>query len=263
MSELPTLNAAEMAKVEEKLVNSGLAKLNTGLTPSKLEMDAINRAGQRGEAAEAPNEELATTELGLEIYVSESLEKRGIHDGSRLLERKRELFFVIARLLAMSTPIRDICSICRVSASTVQSVADHPEAKLPAVTQKEQFVSMLRLCANLGLGALVERFQRGEVTAVEWGIVVDKLALAEGGVTSRTEIIHSHEEDDEWTRLCREARATQQRDVTPAFTMVTDAEEVSPKAALAPLGLPQMRPESHARDIQSPVMHTQNVDSEQ
>ena len=262
MAELPTLNAEQMAKVEERLVASGLAKLNTGLTPSKLEMDAITRAGQRGEADEAPSEELAVTELGLEVYVSESLEKRGIHDGSRLLERKRELFFVIARLLAMATPIRDICSICRVSASTVQSVAEHPEAKLPAVTQKEQFVSMLRLCANLGLGALVERFQRGEVTAVEWGIVVDKLALAEGGVTSRTEIIHSHEEEDEWTRLCREARATQQRDVTPVSAMVTDAEEVSPKAEPAPLGLPQKGLDSPTRDIQSPAFNTKTVDTE-
>ncbi len=257
MPELPTLNAAQRAKVEEKLVNSGLAKLNTGLTPSKLEMDAINRAGQRGEADEAPSEELAVTELGLEVYVSESLEKRGIHDASRMLERKPEVFRIIAGLLSRAVPVRDICSICRVSASTVQSIADHPDAKLAAVTQKEQFTAKLRLAATLGLEALIERFRAGEVTAVEFGIVVDKLALAEGGVTSRTEIIHSHEEEDDWTRMCREARATQQRDVS---AMVIDAEEVSPKAALAPLGLPEMRLNSPSKDIQSPVLDTQHVD---
>lgn len=262
MAELPTLNAADMAKVEEKLVTSGLAKLNTGLTPSKLEMDAINRAGQRGEADEAPSDELAVTELGLEVYVSDSLEKRGIHDASRMLERKPEVFRIIAGLLSRAVPVRDICSICRVSASTVQSIADHPEAKLAAVTQKEQFTAKLRLAATLGLEALIERFRAGEVTAVEFGIVVDKLALAEGGVTSRTEIIHSHEEDDEFTRLCREARATRERDVTPASAMVTDAEEVSPKTAPAPLGLPQKRLDLPARDIQSPVLDTQPVDNE-
>lgn len=250
-AELPALTPEQMAQVEEKLVTSGLAKLNTGVTPSKLEMEAIERAGLRGRQEDEPPMQVAITELGLEVAVSDSLEKRGIHDASRLLERKPEVFRIIAGLLARAVPIRDICDLCRVSASTVQSVADHPEAKLSAVTQKEQFIAKLRLAASLGLEALIERFKTGEVTAIEFGIVVDKLALAEGGVTARTEIIHTHEEEDDWTRMCREARRAQ------ATGMVIEAEEVSPRGAALSLAAPQITPEQAARDIQSPEMESQ------
>ncbi len=245
MPDLPALTPDQMAGVETKLVTSGLAKLNTGLTPTKLEMDAIERAGQRGHVEEEPEERKEITELGLEVFVSDTLEKRGIHDGTRMLQHKKEVFFIIAGLLARGVPIRDVCSICRVSASTVQSIADHPEAKLSAVTQKEQFVAKLRLAASLGLEALIMRFQAGEVTGVEFGIVVDKLALAEGGVTARTEVIHSNEAEDDFTRLVREARTAQRAGT------VMDAELIPAMAPPPALDAPANGLETHARDIQS------------
>ena len=239
MAELPALTAAEMARVEEKLVAAGLAKLNSGLTPAKLEMEAIERAGERGREPEmqAPEERLEVTELGLEVHVSDALEKRGIHDASRLLEKHKKVFEIIAAMLARNVPVRDICDICRVSPCTVQSVAEHPAANLTAVTQKDHFIAKLRLAASLGLEAIIKRFQAGEATAVELGIVVDKLALAEGGVTSRTEVIHRDEDEDEWTRLVERTRTG----------MVIEAEEIPPKPALR---APELL-ENASNDIQS------------
>lgn len=250
MAELPALTAAEMARVEEKLVTAGLAKLNSGLTPSKLEMEAIERAGERGREPDRlePEDRLEMTELGLEVHVSEALEKRGVHDASRLLEKHKKVFDIIAAMLARNVPVRDICDICRVSPCTVQSVAEHPAANLTAVTQKDHFIAKLRLAASLGLEAIIQRFQAGEATAVELGIVIDKLALAEGGVTSRTEVIHRDEDDDEWTRLVERTR----------LGMVIEAEEIPPKAA-AP-ALPASN--AHANDIQSLVLKVKTTQNQ-
>lgn len=252
---LPKLTAEEMANVETKLVTSGLMKLNTGQVPTGLEMDAIKRAGERY-AVETAEDDRATeiTELGLEVHVTNRLEQRGIHDGTRLLERKREVFDIIAGLLARNTPVRDICSICKVSAHTVQSVADHPASKLPAATQKGQFIAKLRLASTLGIEGLIERFARGEVTAVEWGIIQDKLSLAEGGVTARTEVIHRDgDEEDDYTRLVKQARQE----------MVIEAEIIAPKALPDAPGLALDAPsdalEMAAKDTQSPEIVTQNV----
>jgi len=251
VSDLPKLTAAQMADVESKLVVSGLQKLNTGQNPTSLEMDAIKRAGERF-ATEAAVDDRKTeiTELGLEVYVTNRLDQRGIHDGSRLLERKPEVFNIIARLLAQATPIRDICSLCQVSEHTVQSVADHPAAKLPAATQKAHYIANLRLAASLGLEGLIEQFRRGEVTAIAWGIVHDKLAIAEGGVTSRTEVRHlDGDEEDEYTRLVRQTRQE----------MVMDAEIVLPKALPEAFERPPVPLEMGAKDIQSPERVTQHV----
>lgn len=257
--ELPVMTSAQMADVESKLVTSGLAKLNTGLTPTKLEMEAIERAGQRGAESATPKE-LVRTDLGFDVELAKTMEERGVHDASRTLQRKPEVFFIIARLLARNTPYEEICELCGCSPHLVQSIADHPEAKLPAAVQKEQFVAKLRLAATLGLGALIKRFQAGEATAVEVGIIIDKLALAEGGVTARTEVIHAHEGEDEWTRLCREARA--QMSAAPAAGMVIDAELIPPKAAPPPLADPPSLPDSSPMDIQSLDPGNQTADNQ-
>lgn len=245
---LPRLTAEQMADIEQKLVVSGLQKLNTGQNPTGMEMDAIRRAGER-HAVESEEDDRATeiTELGLEVHVTNRLDQRGIHDGTRLLERKREVFDIIARMLAMNVPVRDICQLCRVSEHTVQSVADHPAAKLPAATQKAQFVAKLRLASTLGLEGLIERFRKGEVTAVEWGIVQDKLALAEGGVTSRTEVLHRDaDEEDDFTRLVRQARQETviEAELIPAKALPVPTE----RAPVSPI----LPPETVAKDIQSP-----------
>jgi len=252
VSDLPRLTAAQMADVETKLVISGLAKLNSGQNPTGLEIDAIKRAGERHAVETAADErETEITELGLEVHVTKRLDERGIHDGSRLLERKREVFEIIARLLAQNVPVRDICHLCQVSEHTVQSVADHPASKLPAATQKGQFIAKLKLAATLGLEGIIERFKRGEVTAVEWGIVVDKLALAEGGVTSRTEVLHRDADDeDDYSRLVRQARQE----------MVIEAELIPTKAlpepgARLPVS-PIEAPETVAKENQSPEQET-------
>lgn len=244
---LPRLTAEQMADIEAKLVVSGLQKLNTGQNPTGMEMDAIKRAGERyATECDAEERETEITELGLEVHVTKRLDERGIHDGSRLLERKPEVFNIIARLLAHATPVRDICSLCQVSEHTVQSVAEHPAAKLPAATQKAHFTAKLRLAASLGLEGIIAKFKRGEVTAVEWGIVVDKLALAEGGVTARTEHIHRDAGEDDFDRLLAQARQT----------MVIEAELIPPKALppapeRAPV-VPIQSPENASKDTQSP-----------
>lgn len=227
---MPALTDEQRIDLEAKQLANALSKVNSGQVLSEREMAIVEAAHARSKETAAPAASLflQTTELGFEVAVTEELERRGINDASRLLEQKPEVFRVIANLLARQTPIRDICSICGVSASTVQSVGDHPEAKLPMVTQKGQLMAKMRLAVSLGIEALIERFKTGEVSALEWAIVKDKLTVDEGGVTDRTELVITDDTED-FTRLVKAARAG----------MVIDSEEVSPKtAAPASLALP-------------------------
>lgn len=229
--QLPALTDEERINLEEKQLTNVLAKVNSGQVLTEREEAIANAAHARFKTlTAAPSLFLQTTELGFEVAVTKELESRGINDASRLIEQKPEVFRVIANLLARQTPIRDICAICGVSGHTVQSVADHPEAKLPVATQKAHLMAKMRLAVSLGIEGIIERFSAdpGSITALEWAIIKDKLAVDEGGVTDRTELIITDDDTKEFMALVKQARAR------PG--MVMDAEEVSPKAA--PRALP-------------------------
>ncbi|HEY1051547.1 MAG TPA: hypothetical protein VGE39_17365 [Prosthecobacter sp.] len=237
-ADLPTVSPQELAELEQKLVDDGLAKLRAGESPTTAERRAIERAGERFHERETEaRERRVVTELGLEVLVSDRLDKRGIHDASRLLERKPEVFHIIARLLAQNVPVRDICDICHVGEHTVQSVQDHPAGQLAAATQKEHFVAKLRLAASLGIEGIIAQFRTGDVSPIAWGIVMDKLALAEGGVTARTEVVHTSSGEDDYLRMVREAREAALALRPPG--MVIEVENLGQRAAESvPLALP-------------------------
>jgi hypothetical protein len=268
MSQMPAITDEQRTDLERKQLANALAKVNSGHVLSDRELAIVDAAHARSKATEsaAPLSFLQTTELGFEVAVSAELERRGINDASRLIEQKPEVFRVIANLLSRQTPIRDICAICGVSASTVQSVGDHPEAKLPMVTQKGQLMAKMRLAVSLGIEALIERFGTGEVSALEWAIVKDKLTVDEGGVTDRTELVITEDPATrEFLEMVRAARAAQ------AAGMVIDSEEVSTNPDGSPVRL--ISPNNNtiqnisiletARDSQSPEMTAEtpkNVD---
>lgn len=224
---MPALTDEQRIDLENKQLANALAKVNSGQVLTDREMTIVEAAHARSKAPATPPEPLflQTTDLGFEVAVTEELEKRGIFDASRLLERKKEVFFIIAKMLGRQVPIRSICSICGVSAHTVQSVRDHPEAKLPVATQKESDRALMRLLVTLGLEGILERWTNdpSSVTALELAIIKDKLTVEEGGVTDRTEVIVTDDETKDFMQLMRAARSG----------MVMDAEEVSPKAATA------------------------------
>ena len=230
---MPALTDEQRIDLEAKQLANALSKVNSGQVLSEREMAIVEAAHARSQETAAPAASLflQTTELGFEVAVTEELERRGINDASRLIEQKPEVFKVIANLLARQTPIRDICSICGVSAHTVQSVAEHPEAKLPVATQKAHLMAKMRLAVSLGIEGIIERFQADpkSISALEWAIIKDKLTVDEGGVTDRTELVITDDDTKDFMQLVKAARAG----------MVIDTEEVSPKAAApAPLALP-------------------------
>lgn len=227
---MPALTDEQRIDLEAKQLANALSKVNSGQVLSEREMAIVEAAHARSKETAAPAASLflQTTELGFEVAVTEELERRGINDASRLLEQKPEVFKVIANLLSRQTPIRDICSICGVSGHTVQSVAEHAEAKLPIATQKAHLMAKMRLAVSLGIEGIIERFQADpkSISALEWAIIKDKLTVDEGGVTDRTELVITDDTED-FTRLVKAARAG----------MVIDSEEVSPMGG-SPAPLP-------------------------
>ncbi len=136
----------------------------------------------------SPDGAMECTDLGLWVEVRDQLEARGRYDASRLQARKPELYRVIARLLASGICSKDeIATLCGVAWETVAAVE---QAAAPDIRDfKRRLSGRLRLAISAAADRLIEQARAGDLDAIAFGILVDKLLLLEGEATSRVEIV--------------------------------------------------------------------------
>lgn len=128
------------------------------------------------------------TELGFFVDVRAQLEGRGIYDASRLRAQRPELFQVVARLLASGLvgkqTIADLVGVAWETVAAVEADA------APTIRDfKGRLSARLRLAISAAADRLLEQARAGELTAIDFGILVDKLLLIEGEATARVEIV--------------------------------------------------------------------------
>lgn len=231
---MPTITDEQRARLEAKLVSTAVQKINNGASPTKLEMEALENAHARQQApANAPAafsflpQKMEVTELGLEVAVSERLEERGLYDLSRLDARKPEIVKAAVKMLGLGVGVDQIADCLSLDVRTIAAIRDRAEATGAMPGHKEMTVSRLKSLAALMMSKLAEQINAGmPVEPVGLGIVLDKIELLSGGVTSRTESVITTSEDDEFGRLIKQARKV--------AGMVTDAENISAKGGPRP-----------------------------
>ncbi len=128
------------------------------------------------------------TELGFFVDVRARLEARGVYDASRLKSQRPELYAVIARLLASGIcgkeEIRTLCGVAWETVAAVEADA------APTIRDfKARLSARLRLAISAAADRLLEQARAGELSAIDFGILVDKLLLIEGEATARVEIM--------------------------------------------------------------------------
>lgn len=161
-----------------------------------------------GPAADPPHSFLSTstpaaeqTELGFFVDVQARLEARGFYDASRLKAQRPDIYQVIARLLASGIvgkeEIRQLCGVAWETVAAVEADA------APTIRDfKSRLSARLRLAISAAADRLLEQARAGELTAIDFGILVDKLLLIEGEATARVEIV-----DDPAAAAFRQAMA--------------------------------------------------------
>lgn len=236
---LPHLTDAERVAVEEKLLASGLAKVNSGQSPSRLEMQIIERAHARGKRASAdidttaaaPSSFLpvATTELGFDVVVCERLEQRGLYDLTRIKERKPELVKATVKMLAKGVGVDEVAEMLSLDVRTIAAIRDDAETSGAMPGHKEMSVRRFKSLLGLMFDKIEDKVREGAFTVMDMAIVVDKIELLSGGVTSRTEVTITDDTGD-FERLLKQARSK----------MVIDAEDVSAKGAPPPAQTPPL-----------------------
>lgn len=149
-------------------------------------------------SAQPPAEQ---TELGFFVDVRAQLESRGVYDASRLKAQRPELYAVIARLLASGICSKEeIRTLCGVAWETVAAV--EADAAPTIRDFKSRLSARLRLAISAAADRLLEQARAGDLTAIDFGILVDKLLLIEGEATARVEIV-----DDPAAAAFRQAMA--------------------------------------------------------
>jgi len=128
------------------------------------------------------------TELGFFVDVRERLEARGVYDASRLKSHRPELYAVIARLLASGIcgkeEIRTLCGVAWETVAAVEADA------APTIRDfKQRLSGRLRLAISAAADRLIEQARAGQLSAIDFGILVDKLLLIEGEATARIELV--------------------------------------------------------------------------
>lgn len=142
------------------------------------------------------------TDLGFFVDVRERLEARGVYDASRLKSQRPELYQVIARLLASGIcgkeEIRTLCGVAWETVAAVEADA------APTIRDfKQRMSARLKLAISAAADRLLEQARAGELTAIDFGILVDKWLLLEGEATARVEIV-----EDPAATAFRQAMAT-------------------------------------------------------
>lgn len=169
---------------------------------------------------------METTELGLEVQVTELLAERGIYDSLRLRERKPELFKACQKMLLRGVSAAEVADLLGLDIRTVNPVKDELEAQGAITPFKKSFAASLRAVLAIAVDQLMQQAKDGKLTSIDVGILCDKLAMLEGGVTSRVEVRLSRDDEESiqfYDRIISRAKELE---------MVLEAEILPQTAAL-------------------------------
>lgn len=140
---------------------------------------------------------VAMTELGFPVEVEEGLialeGKAGHHDLTRLKAREPGRLSMISRMLARGFPVRDICELAGVSASTVAAVQEDKDLGVAVVTLKERLRGKVLLSVMASIETILESAAKGQVKdAFQIKLLFDIVQQLEGGTTVRHEhtVVH-------------------------------------------------------------------------
>lgn len=200
---------------------------------------------------------LASTELGFEVAVAEKLEQRGIYDLTRIAHRKPEIAKACRKCLLAGVSAGTTADLLSLDIRTVNQMRDKLEAEGSVTPYKKNIVQQLRAVITVAIDALLDRAKKGELSAIDIAILIDKAELLNGGVTARIENKVSPEEE-ETLQFYEDLRA---RSTKLCSGMVIEAEVIPQTGAPAvPIPAPlaiatelQQRPESVDQGPERPL----------
>lgn len=151
---------------------------------------------------------LASTELGFDVAVALKLDQRGIYDATRLQARKPEIYKACRKCLLMGVSAGTTADLLSLDIRTVNEVMTGLEAENAIPPYKKRLVKELRAVITLGVDMLMERARKGDLSAIDIAVLIDKVELLSGGVTSRVEHRASSEDEEAkafYDQLCQRA----------------------------------------------------------
>lgn len=161
------------------------------------EVNDLGAVHQGGGVCFSPNDrnaaaKVTVTELGFPVEVEECLialeGKAGHHDLTRLKAREPGRLATISKMLARGFPVRDICELAGVSASTVAAVQEDKDLGVAVVTLKERLRGKVLLSVLASIETILESAAQGKVKdAFQVKLLFDMLQQLEGGTTVRHE----------------------------------------------------------------------------
>lgn len=194
---------------------------------------------------------LASTELGFEVAVAHKLEQRGIYDLTRLEQRKPEIFKACRKCVLAGISAGTTADLLSLDIRTVNLMRERLEAEGAITPYKKNIVVQLRAVITIAIDALLDRAKKGELTAIDIAILIDKAELLNGGVTARVENRASPEEEE--TLEFYESLRTRSKALGSG--MVIEAEVIPQTREPLPLDTPPpdlaQPPKSAPRDFES------------
>lgn len=162
---------------------------------------------------------LATTPLGFEVAIAEKLEERGVYDLSRLEARKPEIYRAAIKCIKSGVSAGTTADLLSLDIRTVNPLVERLERENAIPPYKERIVWQLRSVVTIAVDRLMDEAKRGNLSPLDVAILIDKIELLSGGVTSRTERVVS-EEEQESEAYFRQAR----QQLAASSGMVLEAE---------------------------------------
>jgi hypothetical protein len=154
------------------------------------------------------SDEMITTELGFPLQVVEREEAAGRWpDLTRLEARRPDMLAACVWMLARGVSVRSICKALGLSPCTVQRVREDVRWREAVVTQQQGVVGMVDEILRLTVEDVLDKAREGKLPAVfALKLLFDIRQLLSGGVTARTEVRVTSEEED-FQRFLAAARA--------------------------------------------------------
>lgn len=198
------------------------------------------------------------TELGFPVDVVEAMEQAGRWpDLTRLKARRPEVIPLVCWLLGLQTPVREICKRLQLSASTVQEIGEKYADSV--VTEKAGVAKLRRLALRLGMERIVEQAEAGKLGVFDLKLLWDMDQVEGGGVTSRTEVRYTAEDEQAFTefeQLRQRARMVLEAEILPQA-----APALAPSADLIPMPSNTRHGDSQAPDFVAESLMPQGIDN--
>jgi len=172
------------------------------------------------------------------------MEKRGEFTAERLIERRPAIYRSIVEGYAQGLSVRQLCRAYRVSHHTVSAVVEREPNAI--ATYKEEFIASCRKFQRLSIDRLNDEVYEIPIqtVAVAFGIVSDKLSIAQGGATSRIEHTQSGPTHEDYLRMIQgkvieaeviatgfQGEEAPQKEADPVAAVQAEPFEVSAPAA--------------------------------